>query len=227
MALPWEITGVGGRPILVMEPHGVDSHPNALAMRGTELVVPSGARIIDTDPAPPTARHEFEFIAKNREEVAFLEDFFDARRGKHEAFWFPSSQWEFDVYGYDMPNFNSYRLWIGRTGYAESIYPLGPAYRQILLTSGDRWHVHTFDAVTPEVAPGVDELHMTGPLGGNSTPDITGVTGPLAQRDDRYRPLWLRYGRFDQDELVAELLNGEGACRIALAMVELPGEAPT
>src|SRR5205809_3045468 len=105
MALPWEITGFGGRPVLLMEPHGVDSHANALGLRGTEVSVPSGARIITTDPAAAIDRYEFEFRATNRDEVAFLEEFFDARRGKHEGFWLPVSQWEFDVYGYTNPNF--------------------------------------------------------------------------------------------------------------------------
>lgn len=226
MALPWEITHVAGRPILVMEPHGVDSHPNALGIRGTEAVVPSGARIVSTDPAAPIDRYEFEFIAKDRDEVAFLEGFFDARRGKQEGFWLPTSQWEFDVFGYDMPNFGVYRLWVRRTGYIESLYPLGARFRQILLLRGDTYHAHVVNAVTASVAPGIDLLGL-GDGGDHSIPDIAQFFGPTPARNDSYRPLRLDYVRFDQDELVAEVMNGDGACRIALAMVSVPREVPT
>jgi hypothetical protein len=210
-----------------MEPHGVDSHQHALAMRGTEVVVPSGARIIDTAPALPIARYECEFIAKDRDEVAFLEDFFDARQGRAEGFWFPSSQWEFDVYGYDNPTFGTYTLNVQHTDYAANVFPLGAPFRHLALLYGDRWGLFTVDAATANSpSAGFDLLHMTGDS--HSTLDVPLYgTALSARRNDAYRPLWLRYGRFDQDELVVELVNGDGAARIALAMVELPREVPT
>jgi hypothetical protein len=226
MALPFEVTGAGGRPALLMEPHGVDSHPNALAMRGTELVVPSGARIINTDPAAAIDRYEFEFRARDRDEVAFLEAFFDARRGKHEGFWLPTTQWEFDLYGFNQPNFGSYFLNVQHTDYAENVFPLGPAFRRIAITRGDTWSLFTIDAATPHSpSAGFDLLHMTND--NHSGPDVPGYAVSVnVPRNDSYRTLWLRYVRFDQDELVAEVMNGEGACRIQLAMVELPREVP-
>lgn len=225
MTLPWLITGgPGGKPVLLMEPNGVDTQPDALAIRGTTILAPSGTRLVATDPAKPVGRVELEFIAETRDQLAFLEEFFDDRMGRALGFWIPSTQWEFDVYGYDMPNFGIYRLWIGRAGYVESMFPLGSRVRQLVLLRGGTYRVHTITGVTASVAPGIDLLAM-GVGGDNSTPDVPLVTGPFARRDDSYRPLWLRYVRFDQDALVAETI-GTGSARVALAVDDIPSEVP-
>lgn len=224
--LPFSLTGPYSQPLLLLEPQSVDAQPIALGRQGDDVETPQGARVIDAGPAPAIARHDVEFVLETREEIAFLEGFFDARQGKAHGFWLPLwASWEFDVRGYEEPNGGSYFLWVTRTGYVESFFPLGAAYRQLLLLWGDRYKNFTIDAAVANDSPGIDRVHLSG-NGDASVATIPTDFFHVQPRNDAYRPLWLRWGRFDQDELVTEEL-GEGAGRIALSFVELPAEAPT
>jgi hypothetical protein len=226
MSFPWQIAGPYGKPLLFMQPNAIDAQPIALARQGDEIATPHGARIIDTGPAPAIARHEVEFALKSRSEIAFLEGFFDARQGKAQGFWFPRwSTWDFDVRGYEEPNAGSFDLWVTRTGYVEQVFPLGLAYRQIMLLWRDLYHTFTIADVTGNVSPGIDALHLSG-NGDGSVGTIPTTLFHVVPPSDAHRVLWLSWGRFDQDELVADEL-GEGGARIALSLLELPAEAPT
>jgi hypothetical protein len=107
------------------------------------------------------------------------------------------------------------------------VYPLGSHFRQLLLLHGDAWHVHTIDAAVANVSPGIDSLHLTGPLGANSTPDVPLLTYDATRQHDAYRPLWLKWGRFDQDALRVVTKNSAlGYFSIAIAFAECPAEVP-
>lgn len=226
MSLPWEIGGPYFRPLLFMQPNAIDSQPIALARQGDAIETAHGARIIDTGTAPAIARHEVEFALKTREEIAFLEGFFDARQGKAQGFWFPRwSTWDFEVRGYEEPNAGSFFLWVTRTGYVEQVYPLGLAYRRVLLLWGDRFHNFTVDAVLGNDSPGIDRLHLAA-NGEGSVAQIPTNLFPVVPPSGAHRVLSVCWGRFDQDELLAEEL-GDGGARVALSFVELPAESPT
>jgi hypothetical protein len=233
MSLPWSIdiegigvTGGAGGPCFLMMPHRADSQDQPLAIPGNVVETPSGARIVDKDPAIGVARHEWEFRCETRAERQFLEDWFDAREGKREPFWFPTWQWEFELRGYTWRLFDG-QLWIERwatTSYADDFYPLSIAYRKILLAKGSGYKVHTVTSVTPNVATGVDLLGLNNNGTGLSVPAMG--AGPN-QHDDTLRPLWLRYGRFDQDVFDEEPINeDDGSCIVHLALIECPDEVP-
>lgn len=225
MALPWQVTGYANKPVFLMEPHFVSGRPNALAVAGETVGVPQGARIVDIGLAPSTGRHEFTFACENRAQLDFLETFFDTQRGKQGAFWFATEQWEFDFYGYEEPNAGQFDLYIRRRGYVEEFFPRGSHFRQIALLRGERYILFNVEACQAAVTSTIDRLRCT--KHGGSSPAPAQVPGPIAKKDDSYRPLWLRWGRIDQDDLEVQTLNAaEGTALVSLAFVELPIEAP-
>lgn len=230
MTIPFEAQGYAVKPVLLMDPHFVSGRPNALAIAGESVEIPQGGRIVDTQLAPATGRHEFTFACANRAELDFLETFFDAQQGKQggasDGFWFPTMQWEYDFFGYEEPNAGQYDLYIRRVGYVEDFFPRGSQFRQLAILRGDRYILFNVESCTPAVTPTIDKLRCT--AHGGSSPAPPQVPGsPIARTDDSYRMLWLRWGRLDQDELEAVTLNAaEGTATVKLAVVELPDEAP-
>lgn len=229
MSIPWEAQGYALAPVLLMEPHLTDGRPNALGQQGEVVEIPQGSRFVDSGPAKPTGRIDFQFRCETRAEVAFIEGFFDGCKGKHggasNGFWFPTWQWEHDFLGYDEPNAGQYDLYLRRTGYVERFFPLGSHYRQLAILWGDRYVFLNVEFCTAAITATADKLRCT--KHGGSSPIPPQVFGPLANRDDAYRMLWLRWGRFDQDECPVETINAEaGSADLALAVIELPDEAP-
>lgn len=234
MSLPWSIeietifiTGGVGGTCLLMEPHGSSSRPQPLLQRGGVVEAPNGARVTDKTPATAQARHEFEFICENPAQRAFLVDFFETHRGMAAPFWFPTWQWEFDVCGYSLELFTG-SLWVKRwldKSYADDFFAASRGFRKLIMLYDDQYKVHTVASVTASDSPGVDVLHIENNGTGLAIAEMG--DGPN-QHNERWRPLWLRWGRFDQDELDEEALNlADGICRIRLAMLELPDEVPT
>lgn len=231
MSLPWSLTlasaavpgGLGGVCLLMM-PHRADSQEQPLATAGDVLDVISGARMIDKGPSAAIARHTFEFRCESRAEVAFLEGFFDQQQGKAAPFWFPTWQWEFELTGYTCTTFTG-QVWLNRwesLGFAEH-FAASMGYRKMLIVRGDQHQAHTATAVTESVSPGIDLVDVANNGDG---PAVTPMGAGPSRHDDTYRPLWLRYGRFDQDELIVEEANGDGAAIIRVALVDLPDEVP-
>lgn len=209
-----------GAPLLLMEPNAVDKKSTGLSVPFSEIAAPGGARILDTTIARSSAHHEYEFIVENWEQRAALRAFFDARRGKYEAFWIPTWQWEFDVYGS-----NDSQLWVNRAGYVESMWPLGGPLTRFVILQGDAYSARSMIAATASVAPGVDRLDCDGGNAVNSDPPIPHLALGTVP-DDSYRALWLRYGRFDTDDFVIDHRSTDGPAIITLPFIEIPADAP-
>lgn len=221
--LPWEITlaGIGGGSCLLMEPHGVSSRPARLSLQGEDVSAPiSSAGFLDRDGAMPAQRFEFQYVTETRDATAFLRDYFDARRGMAEPFWFPMWQKELNVADYYDTGDLFGHIWLRSEGYAETIWPLGPAYRRVVMTYGNDWLASRVSQVAlnaPE--PGLEELVRAESNGPLSAFEFR----PHTERRGFYF-LSLRFGRFDSDMLTMDSL-GDGRAVITLPIVELPDEA--
>lgn len=220
MAIPFEVTMRTGEPLLLMEPNAVERRSLALAAPSTELAAPGGARIAPATLAPAFERYEYEFRVEDWERRASLKTFFAARKGRMEAFWIPTWQWEFDVTGYSEP-----WLYVARNGFAESIFAARGQLSRFVLLWGDRYAVRSIIDVEESVSPGVDRLMFNVGNGPYSDPLVPSLV-PQARPDDAYRLLWLRYGRFDTDEFRIDHKSTNGAAIITLPFIELPANAP-
>lgn len=221
--LPWSMTvpSSGGKVALLMAPNAVDGRPLALALNGDAVESPSGARVVDTDPAPSSERHVFEFVTTSWEEFQFLEEFFDAQEGMHEGFWFPT--WHEDV-ALAPYNTDTSKLWLIRQGgYADDVFPRGTAYRRFLALYAGQYELLRATAVTPDdpASSGFDRIAVTR----DAISSPSGITAPIPWRaSDGVLVMAMRYGRFDQDELMGEQLNIDGEFRVTLAVTDVAAE---
>jgi hypothetical protein len=89
---------------------------------------------------------------------------------------------------------------------------------------GDAYQAQTVTAVTENIVAGVDLLdHHTN---GNG-PGVPPMGAGPSLHDLTYRPLWLRYGRFDQDALTVEEINAaDGSAIVRVALIDLPENVP-
>lgn len=215
------IPGSGGQVALLMAPNAIDSRPLALSVRGAPVESPSGARIVDTDPAPSSERHVVEFVTKSWDEFAFLQEFFDASEGMRGGFWFPT--WHEDV-ALAPYNTDTAALWFLRQGgYAEHVFPLGPAYRRFLALYGGEYELLRATAVTPDnpTNSGFDRITITR----DAVSAPSGITAPTPWSErDGVLVMAMRYGRFDQDEIVYEQLNINGEFRVSVALTDVSAE---
>jgi hypothetical protein len=221
MPLPFEISlvGTGGGSCLLMEPHGVSSRPAVHSLQGEAVATPSAAGFLDKDGALGATRFEFQYVTESRAETAFLREYFDARRGRWGGFWFPTWTRELDLADYHAAVTDA--VWIVSQGYADKVYPLGPAYRRVVFALGDNYeHGRIHNVALNDPAPGMERLDL----------DQTGGTGfgslgsvPWTERTGVVL-LSLRYGRFDTDALSIEP-TGDGCANITLPIVEVPDEA--
>lgn len=222
--LPWEITlaGTGGGSCLLMEPHGVSSRPVNLTLQGESVSSSvSAAGFLDKDGAMPTQRYAFEFVTESREETAFLRDYFDARAGKAIPFWFPTWAKELNVSAYfDLLDLFGH-TWLVSEGYAETMFPLGAAYRRVVYTYGNAWSAARISSATlNSPTPGIEEIINTD----GSGPGVGGLGARPYTEARGFITLSLRFGRFDTDVWSMQP-DGDGCGRITLPIIELPDEA--
>lgn len=207
MSLPWEVS-FSGQKLLLMEPDFGPTKPRALLARGASSEVYSGARSIIRDPAFLKDRYTFNYLLADRYEAQFFEDFFDARRGKHESFWFPTWQWEFEPADYYQLVIPYTQLWFKDAAwYREKVFPLGPFYRYFLMLYGDYYAVMRAGSVDADA--GFERISFTATLV-TTDPHPFGYFQTQKTRNRGVRFHWLRWGRFDMDKLALEY-EGESA----------------
>jgi hypothetical protein len=224
MTLPSAIT-FRGKQLLLLEPHAVDSKPLLRALRNSEAAAISGARILETNSEHPGGIHQLDFVCETRADVRVLEDFFDGRQAAFEGFWVPTWQWEFEFADYDggSPPFTDYH-WIRKCSYSDALFPLGDPYRYLLLLYADRyWVRYVLDVDGDNPVGGLYErLNLQDSAA--SVGYFDGLPKPFAEAKG-VRPLWLRFVRFADDEIVTQEL-GEDSALVTVRVQELPLETP-
>jgi hypothetical protein len=218
MTIPWEIAlaGTGGGSCLLMEPHGFDSRPAVLTLQGEEVSGPSGAGFLDKDGAGGATQYEFRYVTESRPATAFLRNYFDARMGRKEPFWFAAWDRQFEIA--NVGGGFAGDVWVNAEGYATTLFPLGAAYRRFVLLSGANYadcRVIGVTLGTPTVATDKLTLSSGGVLAGAVAP-YTEASGVNA--------IPLRFGRFDSDNWSMQA-TGDGCADITLTILELPAEA--
>lgn len=222
MPLPNELT-FRGRPLLLMEPHSVDSKPLVRSMRGEVAEAITGARIVETKSEIPGGVHQLDFVAQTRADAKFLEDFFDARMGSAEGFWCPTWQWEFEIR--DHYEFDAFQfwVWIRRSGYGPGPYTLGDAFRWLMFLYADTYTIENVIEVTANHPSGTNWERLK-----LSQQAVTvggfGASAPFTEAKG-VRPLWLRYVRFADDEIETQEL-GDVSSLVTVRIAELPRETP-
>lgn len=201
----------------LLEPNGVDSRLCGMIVQGDRVDIPSGAGILDKQPALPINRYQFEFVCPTRAARKALEQFFDARMGRHGPFWFPTWERNFKLAA---PYSGTHLVYIESNGY-QDLFALGPAFRRLIVFYGDHYQTYEVQSVTLDTpTPGVTELLVVefdsnaGALPPHPWTESAGVYVTA-----------LRYGRFDDDALsfTTSFIGGGGICTIPI--IELPDEA--
>jgi hypothetical protein len=218
MAIPFSIT-LAAAPCLLMEPNGVDSRPDQLLVQGQAIAAQaSGAGLLDKDSRLPSNRHEYEFVCVDRVELKALQDFFDARQGRAQPFWFPTRETEHDL----APTYTGGSfVWLkASSGFGSVLFPLGNAYRRLLSLRGDVYAAYLATAITPNDpgGSGFEKVAIS-----NTNGDFSSVATPWAESNG-VQLFSLRYGRFDTDTFSVEYAGSDGGGVVTLAMVELPDE---
>lgn len=224
------------KPFLSLEPDMVESQAAERVTRGARSQGSlSGAANTEVDPAPQILRRTFAYHCTSRAEIAALRAFFRARKARREAFWFIDWQLDVMIDPYWEFNFLGFHLWTaprqasdGVTSYGTSLYPLGAFYRYLLFTRGLGWAIWKIVEVLPDTPAGsglerlgfnlIDQSDFHGGPAWNAGAPYT--------LDRGFRPLWLRYGRFDTDTLALEVHSSDEAIA-QLPIVDLPLETPT
>ena len=221
MSIP-TISTFNGRPFLLMEPHSPDSRPLPRSLANTVADVVSGARTLETTSETPGGVHQLDFVCETRADDRALEDFFDACLGSREGFWVPTWQWEFEIVDHDESDPHIAWIWIHPSNYSD-VWALGDAYRYLLLLVGNTYAIKKVIGPITEDHPtgtGWERLQVSnlsdGP-GWSNAPPFTEAKG--------YRPLWMRYVRLADDEIVTQEL-GEESSLITVRVLELPKESP-
>ena len=220
MTIPNSIT-FRGRPLLLMEPHSPDSRQQPRTVANTPIEVPSGSRMLETNSETPGAIHQLDFVCETRADVRFLEDFFDSCLGAREGFWIPTWGWEFEIVDHDEADPHHAWIWTKGARYSE-VFALGAGYRWLMLLFADKWAIKKALNVTEDHPAGtgwerIEVSNDSEAFAWANTPPFTEAKG--------YRPLWLRYVRFADDELVVQEL-GEESEIVTVHMLELPLETP-
>jgi hypothetical protein len=224
--LPWSMTipSTGGQLALLMAPHAVDGRPLALGIRAETIESPSGARLIAKDPAPSSERHVLEFITTSWAEFQFLRDFYDTAEGMRGGFWFPTWHEDIALAPYFDGGIGHRALWFMRAGgYADNLFPLGIAYRRFLALYSYQYELLRATAVTPNdpAASGFDQVAVTA----DAISAPAGITAPTPWTEsDGVLVMAMRYGRFDQDEFLAEQLNIDGQFRVTLSLIDVAAD---
>jgi hypothetical protein len=229
------------KPFLSMEPDAVDSQAAERVVRGARSAASmSGAAVTETDPAPPVLRRTYSYHCTSRADVGALRGFYRARAARREAFWFIDWQTDLKIDPYWAFVFGQFWLWTKppalsdpaetARSYTLSLWPLGRFYRTLAITRGLAWAIWNVGAVEQDnpVGSGLERLRLD--LIDQSS-FHGGPTLPLASSDAPYtlargyRPLWLRYGRFDADTLPMEFHASDEAIA-ELTILDLPLETP-
>jgi hypothetical protein len=236
--IAWPAT-VLSKPFLSLEPDAVDSQAAQHVVRGARSSVMSGAATTETDPAPPVLRRTYSYHCTSRAEIGALRDFYRARSARREAFWFIDWQADLTI----DPYFASGEFWLWtkppaltdpaeaiRT-YAQSLWPLGRFYRTLAMTHGLAWVIWNVGAVEQDnpVGSGLERIRLDlidrSVLPAPQIPIADPTSDPPYTLDRGYRPLWLRYGRFDTDTLSMEFHSSDEAIA-ELTILDLPVETP-
>jgi hypothetical protein len=229
MPLPYAttITGAGAVqvPLLLMEPNGVDSEPRPLSIQGEDVKGASGTGFLDKTGALPQTLYHFQFSCDTREKLAALESFFDARRGRYGAFWFPTWERPFEVANYHdaLPTSGDDRLFILSSGY-DALYPFGPAYRRyVLIYGGIAFAAYRVVAPADVGNPTAGITRITvGVCGGTELRFVPPIVHPYTEAQGVI-PIALAWGRFDADELEVEHVGDGGIVNVPI--LECPDEA--
>ncbi len=231
--MPTEISfpaTLSGKPFLSLEPDFVDSQAAERVTRGARsATTTSGAANTEVEPAPQILRRTYTYHCTSRAEIGALREFFRARKGRYEAFWFIDWQTDFIIDPHWESVLFHFYLWTkprttsdGTFAYGTSLYPLGPFYRYLGLARGLEWAIYRAIAVTEDnpTGSGLERIEFQGVAdsGGFS------VGAPFTM-DNGFRPFWLRYGRFDTDSLPLEFHSSDEAIA-ALPILDLPLETP-
>lgn len=140
---------------------------------------------------------------------AWLQGFWDARRGRLAPFWLPS--YEHDVELATGLSTGTAAMTIRKIGYAANIFPLGPPRRHFYIY--DR---PTGTALTKKILAAVDNGNGTETLTFNGNPPISGFPTIVCQ---------LRLCRLDADEMnVVWRERGYASCDFPV--IEVPKETP-
>lgn len=228
--IAWPST-IAGKPFLSLEPDYVDSQASERVTRGARTASSmSGAANTEVDPAPQILRRTYTYHCTSRAEIGALRDFFRARKGRYEPFFFidwamdvvVDSHWTFDLF--------HFYLWMkpratsdGTVAYGTSLFPLGAQYRYLGLARGLAWWIGKALNVAEDnpAGSGLERVEFgTQAQGGG----IDMMQGPFAA-ENGYRPFWLRYGRLDTDTLSLEVHSSDEALA-ELPILELPLECP-
>jgi hypothetical protein len=184
------------------------------ARRAESHDAPAGQYASTVMDAAGTLRHTFNFTCETRAQIDALTAFFDARRGRYEAFWFPTWLHEYSPTALalagatvtiprESPLPLDGLLW--RYAYAAAYRPTGLALECISVT---------------DLVAGVDDVALTfgapraGDQGWALNPLPTVMLGRLA------------YGRFATDELRVPWFGIQSAPTVTIELLELPLEAP-
>jgi hypothetical protein len=216
--------GSGDRPVLRMMPHAVDGRETQL-IRGDASDVFGGATEIDTDEAVQTVQRSYQFLCSNRSEISELREFFKARKGRYQSFFFPTWRWEFGLCGYEEPNAGSFFMWLTHTRLASTM-ARNPTLGWFVVSRGTgcKAHLVTDPAeIVENIVPGVDRVHFSdkGSVG-IAPPQFFAITKP----NETYRVYWMMYGRFDSDKITFEY-EGDDMATVTVPITETPDEVPS